>query len=230
MGKFEKEVQGVSTNDANKENIRAHEKETATLFSGEYMQSALEDSLGEIDTLDEARAYLDEILSSVEESGIFDDRIVNLRKDVVSQLEELKISSVKELIERASILVSDFISAKFSLGELEAIQRDNILEFESHLPINDLVYVEVKDLELSINIHNAKSMESSKKMRLFRQSLVAIAEKLKNDPDFANVENITMKSWIIEEHPKLAERYGFDLVGIDKGIIKRDKFIDRYSK
>lgn len=75
--------------------------------------------------------------------------------------------------------------------------------------LNEVMQVTLED-DYTALIHIAKIEGSLKeKLAQFRDGLRKIAELLKNDERFSNVLSIGASSWIVTEHPKILEKFGF---------------------
>lgn len=208
--------------------IRAHEEETSVLGSSKFFQAILSENLEDCASVSEAHQATKETIEHIEHS--YGEKAAGFSR-CLDGIEISGITSVKEYIETVSPILEKVMYNRLPLEELEEIQRNDILSHESNKNINKIVYYKInpEKNKISINLHNAKSIPFKEILRGFSDGLKEIAQKMKNDPDLALIQEVTARSWIIEKHPQIAERYGFKLDSIDSISISREDFMNRYG-
>lgn len=83
--------------------------------------------------------------------------------------------------------------------------------------------------EILVNIHNSKSKNFKEQMGGVMEAFGELAKEVKNNPELTGISRVVAKSWIVEKHPKVIERYGFSLDGTDSASISKDDFIERFG-
>ncbi len=141
----------------------------------------------------------------------------------------------------------EFVQTNFSPRELEQSIRDYI-QNRSDETINELLHYSInKDTELYLHVSPAKTLSLQEQLKLLREGLPILAQKLQNDPKLAKVETIGAVSWIVAANPGLLTRIGFTYKGnldekrkaesfpgdpsdIGEAYISREDFLKKYSK
>ena len=223
-------VEKISAADAPTEraSIRAHEEETSVLGSATWFKSDLMDALHDCATTEEAMQKMKGILADYEEG--FGEKSIGFTKPA-QDLGTEGMQTVDDYVTAVSRILAKTFGEKYTLEELEQEQYEGILSHDSHIGINRVVYFSFDpgDEEICINMHNAKSLSVEELRNGFNDGLKEIAKRLKEDPNLAGVKKIAIRSWIVEKHPKVVERYGFSLDGVDLASISREDYIRRYG-
>ncbi len=104
---------------------------------------------------------------------------------------------------------------KESLPTIEVPQFPG--EVFDSIQINDMISFEVESAkEASLHVNevfgeDGQKENISEKMRLLHEGLAGFAALLKHDRTLKDIETITAFSWIVSEHPKLIEKFGFTI-------------------
>jgi hypothetical protein len=208
--------------------IRAHEEETSTIGSVEFFNATLSEDLEDCASVEDAHQRTIGTIEMIESD--LGERAKGLSQSI-KNFKIDKIFSVDEYINLVSPILSQSIGERFSLEELEEIERNEILSHKLNTGVNEVVYYQLDPNKkyITVNIHNAKSISFREIMEGFINGLKEMAQQLKADPELFSIEEIKARSWIIEKHPKIAERYGFSLNGTDSASITRENFIKKYG-
>jgi hypothetical protein len=216
--------------DASKEgaSIRTHEEETSVLGSADWFKSDLQDALHDCASPEEAKQKMKNILESYDEG--FGEKSSGFTKPA-QNIEIGGMQNMGEYVTAVSAALAQSLGEKYTLEELEQLQYEDILARDSHIGVNRAVYFsfEPGGEQICINMHNAKSLPVEELRKGFNDGLKEIARQLKENPDLAPVTRVAIRSWIVEKHPKVAERYGFSLDGVDSASMSRDDYIRRYG-
>jgi len=96
-----------------------------------------------------------------------------------------------------------------------------------------LLFYDFFPQQRAIQIHIAPTIvENPIELRnLFVNGLKKLAEEIKNDKENNEVEIISGHSWIINQHPDLVKRLGFEISETDTSYaqISREKFLKLYG-
>ncbi len=121
----------------------------------------------------------------------------------------------EEFIESLMVAVKPFIDLKVSDPVLfEEWERSLFMTGDKDHKINQLVgYEEDDDGWLNMHFASNKYISSDQKRKLpkmFVESMRHLAELAKKDE---SIRGINAESWIVAKHPKMVERYGFEVTG-----------------
>jgi hypothetical protein len=107
------------------------------------------------------------------------------------------------------------------MNKKESLPTIKVPEFPGEIfdsfELNDMISYEIespKEISLHINEvfgEDGQKEDPSTKMHLLKDGFANLSELLKYDKRLEYVETITAFSWIVTEHPKLLERFGFDI-------------------
>jgi hypothetical protein len=84
----------------------------------------------------------------------------------------------------------------------------------------------VVDKSVILHVAPGRDFEPVELLRELKSSLQGLAQKLVDDPKYANIETVTGTSWIIAKNPKLLERLGFKIEGPITSEERAAHFID----
>ena len=207
---------------------RSHEEETSVLGSADWFGSLLRDELEGCVSIAEAKQRMGQILEG------FDTNFGEKAKGFTKPAQSLEVDDTATMdgyIASVSKALEKSFSERYTLEELEEEERQYILSYDSNFEVNRIVYYQMDpgEKEMHISLHNAKSIPFREVLNGFNDGLREIARQLKEDPALSSIDKIAVRSWIIEKHPKMAERYGFLLDGIDSAFTSREDFIKRYG-
>ena len=101
-----------------------------------------------------------------------------------------------------------------------------------YIPLGRVIEAKIEDRGASASIHLVfdHDMSPVEKQGEIGRSFRRLAEMLKKDRRFENVQAITATSWIGTEHPKIMERYGFNIDYENQDLIGRKKIKEYKSK
>jgi hypothetical protein len=208
--------------------IRAHEEETSVLGSAAWFKYDLQDALHGCASLEEVKQKMKNILESYDED--FGQKSRGFTKPAQT-IETGGMQTIDDYVTATSAALAQSFGEKYTLEELEQLQYEDILSQDSHIDINRVVYISFKlgGEQICINMHNAKSLSVEDLRKGFNEGLKEVARRLKENPELNTVKKIAIRSWIVEKHPKVVERYGFSLEGVDSASMSRDDYIRRYG-
>lgn len=211
-------------------------KDRYPIGSKEFFQSQFFPLLS-IENFQEIKTDIKEyvlILASDFEKELGEEKVqemVDMVEKVASSVnkEAIRLSEkgkIEMLIERVSGSLSEYFEKISQPDELEDMLRNSIISNEGVIHINEVVYctLSYKKDELRINIHQSKTIPKKKWRTLFEEGLREIASLLKNNDEYKGVKEIVGDSWIVEEHPRLVRRFGFETTG-SFASVSRDNFL-----
>lgn len=160
-----------------------------------------------------------------------------------------KIDDKTEFVNKTFEILKPLLDIKFSNPQLfEELQRKHFLLDNKFNSLNELLHYDIND-DGWAHIHIAPfetipAKEKSKLLILFNEGMEKLAEILKNND---NIKGVIAESWIVAEHPKILERYGFKITGeideetrqryyggggeqraIHSAYIDREKFLEKF--
>lgn len=110
------------------------------------------------------------------------------------------------------------MSKKESLPTIEVPQfPGEVFDDSGRLEMNPMVTFEVGEHnEAALHISEAYDESGQKsdlgeKLRLLHEGFKKFAHLLQTNEKFSHIDKITAISWIVVEHPKLVERFGFTI-------------------
>jgi hypothetical protein len=100
------------------------------------------------------------------------------------------------------------------LRDNERADRHRIVEAAKGTPLSpeQMVYGLFdpdSDERFRLHIAMAFTLEPAEKLVDFRKGMRELARRVKEDPAFANTKEIIGTSWLVGEHPRVAEQFGF---------------------
>ncbi len=117
-------------------------------------------------------------------------------------------------------------------NDFEKLNRESIKNTDNKANfVNDILYYELADGAITLHLLPSKTLGASKIRSLFIDGLKEVAKKVDADP---SIKEVYASSWIIARSPELAERFGFQIIKVDKekgsgsGTIPREEFLKRY--
>jgi hypothetical protein len=82
--------------------------------------------------------------------------------------------------------------------------------------LNDMVSVTYENPEVVLlHVSPVNEASTSSKLEMFKDGLAKLASLLKTDPKLATVKTVGALSWIVSEHPRILEKFGFTLGPLD---------------
>lgn len=198
------------------------------------------------DSREAARVLLEKIslvLDDLAKNGFLEEeKIERIKKE----LKECSSAENKEeFIERA-------LSATWPVADLgksnpqlfEKIRRSAFVREGGFIPVNEILSYGVYEGIMHIHLAPAEQMGTSEKLFNLKDGLKGLAEVVKKDE---SVKIITATSWIVTEHPKLLERFGFIVEGeideetkkkyfsdetrvVSRAYMTREDFLRKYSE
>ena len=153
--------------------------------------------------------------------------------ELVEQLSAISPEDEFEFIQGAANRLKKFFVKNYSFEEIEEImQREWLAKYKS---LNRLIAYDIEASTLRLQVPPTFTEDTRELRILFIDAMKKIAEKLKNDPDFIQVQTIVGQSWIIRRAQKTMEKFGFTVThidpetGIGRAEISKEKLIDIFG-
>ncbi len=143
-----------------------------------------------------------------------------------------------EFVEKMFLIAKYYLDIKAGhLDQFETIERQRIYkEHPTYKELNQLFAYEFEDDEIRLHVSANKGTSIKDKLRLIDNGLKKLAEIVRGNP---KIKQVTGRSWIAGENPKLLGRLGFEVTEIEansQGIkiglamISREKLLEMHGK
>ena len=102
--------------------------------------------------------------------------------------------------------------------------------------IGRILTYQTKSKVIQLHIPRVFTENPAELRTMFVEALSELARRIENDPKFKDIQLIKGSSWIVLDNPKLAERFGFTVIGknpkarVAQVQMTRDKFIELYGE
>ncbi len=166
------------------------------------------------------------------------ERIIPEKLNEISELRDSLLAldrSDKEIfIQKASEMITDFLLSRYNFEELEALARRFGNDSYKNYTLNRLIEYGISGDVVHIHVPPTFVDNPRELVEMFVDAMKKLADRLQNDPDLANIQRVTARSWIVVRGQKALTKFGFRITAIDlekdrgEAEISREELIERY--
>lgn len=193
-------------------------------FKRPALLAGFEREFAQIRTADDPAKAREEWMGRIRRTaGIFFQGREDLVAPVIERMEAMLRANDDALPRVAADMLGDVFEKLYGDPEtaerfhehmraVEREEREQIVQGSIPLSPERMLYGkfdEGDDTVFRIHVAVAFTLEVGEKLVDFRKGMRELARRLQEDPAFANVKEIVATSWLVGEHPNVAQRMGF---------------------
>ena len=157
-------------------------------------------------------------------------------ESIRAQIEAISaIEDKKEFVEKFVIALKPFFDLWVdNPREFERIERQRFVEKGGYTKVNEILSYGAEGDDVHIHLAPAKALG----MEVRRQAIEGLKELAQIVQKDKSIKSISATSWIVAEHPKLMEKFGFTIIEeegftsegkkIAAATMPREEFLERY--
>ena len=153
---------------------------------------------------------------------------------LIGKLRTYPYSNPEAVPKELGSLISQFLVENYTPEDLEEKIRVNTAERYGWTTVNEAFAYNIDGNNIAIHVPAMFTKTTMEMMRLFKEGLRTLAQRLVEDQSLANIEKIVGESWIIYEYPLVIKKMGFEIEEIYKkeqkgtASITRENFVAKY--